>query len=107
MIYKLPAAIQNFDNSFFLNLTKGNLDPVEAHKLYIDGSLRKFYPGPKNPGCIWLKYESAHGLHGLAECLFRGCFDSFNENVEIEREMSPGANRQVVSELQMKEQENG
>ncbi len=108
LVERYPSVIQHANNAFELISTVDNYIHIEVLKLYPDADLPMFSPEFKNPGCMWLKYDSERGLPELAEGLLQGCFDYFGEEAEIEwQDLSGGAKTHVLFKLQLKEQVNG
>ncbi len=108
LVEKYPFVVQHANNAFELISTVDNYIHIEVLKLYPDAGLPTFIPELKNPGCMWLKYDSERGMPELAEGLLQGCFDYFGEEAEIEwQDLSAGANTHVLFKLQMQEQVNG
>ena len=108
LVKKYPSVVQHANNAFELISTVDNYIHIEVLKLYPDAGLPTFTPELKNPGCMWLKYESERGLPELAEGLLQGCFDHFGEEAEIDwQDLSGGASTHVLFKLQLKEQVNG
>ena len=92
-----PAVVKDVNDSFSLIATIDNHIHVEVRKLYPDADLPSFsheFPGPNE---LRLLYESERGLADLAEGLLLGCFDHFQEQVELQREdLSNGAGTRVA-----------
>ena len=87
-----PEVVRHMGDSFALVSTIDDHIHVEVRKLYPDADLPSFSHEVVGPNELRLLYESKRGLADLAEGLMLGCFDHFNEDVELVREdLSHGA----------------
>lgn len=87
-----PAVVKDVKDSFGLVATIDNHIHVEVRKLYPDADLPSFSHEYRGPDVLRLLYKSERGLADLAEGLLLGCFDHFQEEVELQREdLSEGA----------------
>jgi len=87
-----PAVVKYVNDSFGLVATIDNHIHVEVRKLYPDADLPSFSHEFRGPDELRLLYESERGFADLAEGLLLGCFDHFQEEVDMQREdLSNGA----------------
>ena len=104
LVEHYPVVIEHCQDSFALISTIDDYIHVQVKKLYPDADLPRFEAKQTDTGKLEVRYRSTRGFADLAEGLFRGCFDYFDEDVDIETEdLSDGAKTDVKFTLQRKE----
>lgn len=83
-------------DSFSLVSTIDNHIHIEVRKLYPDADLPSFSHEMVDENSMILTYTSERGFADVAEGLLMGCFQYFNEDIEISREDLSGGKAKHV-----------
>lgn len=96
---KYPMFLEDIPDAFSLLKQIDDVIHVNVRKLYPDAELPSFSYEQPDESTLILNYESSRGLADVAVGLLQGCFEHFDEAIDLERidlEGAPGTQAQFI-----------
>lgn len=96
LVHSYPAVLGDSSTAFDLLSHIDDQIHVEVRKLYPDSELPEFSHEFISDSHMRLTYRSERGLADLAEGLLQGCFEHYNESVEVQKKDLSNGDSTVV-----------